>query len=313
MMARQNHNRWGQTEMKKSKKGNRNANWSAKYIEAPKYLHIDSSLEDLKTKLEVLADICKMIGESTGEKKVFERMLNLIGKSVEFSRASLFLLDKSKNQMEEVTSVGKKVDLIDFVKFDAGLGLSAWVAQEKRPIFLSNLHRKRNGEGVKSFLTVPLILNGELFGVMNFGHIRAHAFEPEDIKFLSLVSLPVTLGLERMFYHAEKERLKTELNQTKEHLRELQGKITWMESVIPTPQLLENLNERIKAPLSIIVGNAESLLNSFSSRQEDKLSRQSKKGLNLDFKRGLREIKNEVNQITKATEKLLKRSFTLSA
>lgn len=296
--------------MKKIKKGIKKNSRSKRSIEKQRHLHTELSPENLKANFEVLTSICKMMEQSTGEKQVFERMLNLIGKSVEFSRASLFLLNKGDNQMEEVASVGKKVDLIDFVRFDAGLGLSAWVAKEKRPILLSNLRRKRSGEGIKSFLTIPLVLNGELFGVMNFGHIKAHAFEPEDVKFLTLASLPVTLSLERMSYHSKTEKLESELEQAREHATQLQMKISQMESVVPTPQLLENLNEKIKTPLSSIAENAEFLLNSFSLRLSEKSFSQSKKDFNLHFKRGLREIKSEVNQITQATEKLLKRSFT---
>jgi transcriptional regulator with GAF, ATPase, and Fis domain len=304
------HNKWGADQMKKSKKGVKKNSKSKKFIEKQKHLYTESSSENLKANFEVVTGICKMMEQSTGEKQVFERMLNLIGKSVEFSRSSLFLLNKSNNQMEEVASVGKKVDLIDFVRFDAGAGLSAWVAKEKRPILLSNLHRKRSGEGIKSFLSIPLILNGDLFGVMNFGHIRAHAFEPEDVKFLTSTSLPVTLSLERMSYRSRTVKLESELEQVREHAQQLQTKITQMESMIPTPQLLENLSEKIKTPLSSIVENAEFLLNCFSPRQSEQSFPQSKKDFNIHFKRGLRQIKSEVNQITQATEKLLKRSFT---
>ena len=214
--------------------------------------------------------------------------------------------------MEEVASVGKKVDLIDFVRFNQGLGLSAWVASEKRPILLSNLRRKRSGEGVKSFLAIPLLLNGELFGVMNFGHIKAHAFEPEEVNFLTLASLPITFSLERMFYHREIERLNKDFACAREHTRELQDKIRQMENMIPTSQLLESLSEKIKTPLSGISENAVFLLNSFSARQDDRYSTRLKKDFDLQFKRGLREIKNEVNQITKATERLLKRGAVVS-
>ncbi len=214
--------------------------------------------------------------------------------------------------MEEIASIGKRVDLIDFVRFDAGLGLSAWVAKEKRPILLSHLRRKRSGEGIKSFLSIPLILNGELFGVMNFGHIKENSFEPEEVKFLTLVSLPVTMSLERMFYYSEIEKLNQELRHTRDLIPQFQLKINQMESMVPTPQLLENLNEKIKTPLSSIVENAEFLLNSFASRSDDPPSLQMKKEFNLQFKRGLREIKNEVNQINRITEKLLKRGLTLT-
>ncbi len=271
-----------------------------------------ASPESLKVNLEVLTGICRMAEQSVGEKQSFERMLNLVGRAVEFSRASLFLLNINTQQMEEIVSIGKKVDLIDSIRFDAGLGLSAWVAKEKRPILLSNLRKKKGGDGIRSFLTVPCLLKGELFGVMNFGHIKAYVFEPEDIEFLTLASFPVTLCLERMFYHKENERLQKELDLIRAEVGKLEEKISQMHTIIPTHQLLENLNEKIKTPLANIAENTEFLLNSFSPRSEGRPAQPTQKEFNLQFKRGLREIKSEVNLITKATEKLLKKDITLS-
>jgi len=272
----------------------------------------EASRDTLKASQEVLTGICRMLGQPAGESQSFERILNLIGNAVEFSRASLFLLNKKKQQMEEIASIGGRVDLIESIRFDAGPGLSAWVAGEKRPVLLSNLRRKKGGDGIRSFLTIPCLLNGELFGVMNFGHIKAYAFDPEDVKFLTLASLPVTLSLERTFYYSGIQRLERELNQVKEENRELLERISQLQTAIPTNQFLENLNEKIKTPLSSIAGNAEFMLNSFSPHPADKSTLLRQKELNAQFKRGLREIKSEVNQITKVTEKLLRKSVFIT-
>ena len=265
--------------------------------------------ETRKLNLEVLTGICRMLSQSASEGQYFEKILHQIGKAVEFSRASLFLFNQRKQQMEEIASIGKKVDLIESIRFDAGVGLSAWVASEKRPILLSNLRRKKGGDRIRSFITIPCLLNGELFGVMNFGHIQAYAFDPQDVEFLTLASLPVTVCLEKMFYHSEAQRLEHELDQTKEQSRELMEKISRLQTAIPTDQFLENLNEKIKTPLSSIAGNAEFLLNSFSSHSPNKSMPYSQKEINAQLKRGLREIKSEVNQITKVTEKLFRKSI----
>ncbi len=265
--------------------------------------------QNVKINFDVLCGVSQMVEQCAKDEKVFERMLNLIGKAVECSRASLFLLDRQTNQMEEVASVGRKVDLIDFVRFDKGNGFSAWVAKEKRPVLLSNLHRRRSGDTTRSFLAVPLILNGQVFGVMNLSHIRSRAFEPEDVEFLRLISVPVALSLERMFCQSEMERLRNTLQQERKHAVGLQEKIRNMQSITPTPQLLEGLNQKIKAPLSSIAENAQFLLSSFSTRQKAKSCRVGK-SFNHEFKRGLKEIRNEVNQITRVTEKLLKQRAT---
>ncbi|MGB7062436.1 MAG: GAF domain-containing protein [Candidatus Zixiibacteriota bacterium] len=284
---------------------NRKVTKSAGHIKSRKPSYPSHDLDALKANLEVATGVCKMIGRSGEGRKGFEEMLNLVGKSVEFSHASLFLLDKKKNQMTEVASVGKRVDLIDFVRFEAGVGLSSWVAKEKRPIVLSNLHRKRGGERIKSFLAMPLILDDEVFGVMNLCHVVAQAFETDEVRFLNLISIPIALSLERMFYHSEVDRLESELQQARECSAKLQEEIRRMEGMIPTSQLLENLKEKITAPLGTVAENAQFLLESFSTRPGQE-SHKSGRSRDLKFKHGLREIKNEVSQISRATDKLLK-------
>jgi transcriptional regulator with GAF, ATPase, and Fis domain len=269
----------------------------------------ERKFEKATVDLAVLGGVCRMMNQSPGDKRVFEKMLNLIGKSVEFSRASLFVLDKTSNRMQEVASVGRTVDLIDFVKFDAGSGLSAWVAKERRPVLLSSLHRRRGGETMKSFLAVPLTLNDELFGVMNLGHIRAHAFEPSDVEFLQLVSAPISLSLERMHSQCELEKLRSEIKEGREHSSQLEEEVAGLRRMIPSSQLLESLNQKIKSPLAEIADNAQFLLATFSPRQEDKKGR-SKGRTAFDFKRGLRQIRNEAHQVTRTTERLLRRSLS---
>jgi transcriptional regulator with GAF, ATPase, and Fis domain len=268
-------------------------------------LSCSGSSEELKSDFQVLSEICRLIREASLEKKTCENILRLVGKSVEYSSASLFWLDKRENQIEELSSVGKKVDLIDFVKFNTGSGFSAWVAMEKRPILLSNLHRKRFKNGIRSFLSIPLTLGDQLLGVMNFSHIKANAFGPKDLKFLASVSGPISLGLERMFHYSEMEKREKELEETRSYLREIQSELLKNEKRVTLSQILGHLDRKIKSPLSGIAENAQFLLKSMSSQDELGLT-SSVKCLNQKFKRRLREITTEANQISKATEKLLK-------
>ena len=282
---------------------------SLKPAQGRKLMQEDRKLEKVLNDLAVLGGVCRMISQSLGGEKVFEKMLNLIGKSVEFSRASLFLLDKGSNRMQEVASVGGTVDLIDFVRFETGSGLSAWVAKERRPVLLSNLHRRCGGETMRSFLAVPLTLNDELFGVMNLSHIRPNAFEHSDVEFLQLASAPISLSLERTHYCSELERLRSSVEEARERSAQLEEEIARLKGITPTSQLLENLNQRIKSPLAEIADNAQFLLDTFSPRQEGRKGR-SKGKTTIDFKRGLRQIRNEAHQVTRNTERLLRRSLS---
>lgn len=271
-------------------------------------LQLDNSLEELETGFAVLCEICRLVKESPVEEKTCEKILKLIGRSIEYSSASIFWLDKTKNQIEELSSVGKKVDLIDFVKFNIGSGFSAWVAMEKRPILLPNLRRKRFRNGIRSFLSVPLTLKEDLFGVINLSHIKPNAFGSKELKFLNLIVSPIALGLERMFCQSEMEKKEKELEEIRSYLREIQNELLKMEKGISLSQLLRHLDRKIKNPLLSITENAQFLLDSVSSKSSN-----STKSFDQRFKRKLREITTEANQISKATEKLLQINAQLMA
>jgi signal transduction histidine kinase len=113
--------------------------------------------------------------------------------------------------------------------------------------------------------------------------------------------------LERRFYHTETQRLKRELDQSKEEIMQLEVRISQMQTVVPTVRLMENLNEKIRTPLASITENAEFLLKGLSTRPDEKSTSHTKKELSVQIKRGLREIRSDVNQITKVTEKIFRK------
>ena len=62
---------------------------------------------------------------------------------------------------------------------------------------------------MRSFLSVPLIVQGEVMGVINLSHSRAGAFNEESAKRLSLYALPMTAVAMRSLMLRESERLGT--------------------------------------------------------------------------------------------------------
>ncbi len=68
--------------------------------------------------------------------------------------------------------------MIDIIQFENGSGLSAWVADKKRPILLSSVHRGQRFQSnpVKSFVCCPILRFGTTIGVINLGHIKNQAY-----------------------------------------------------------------------------------------------------------------------------------------
>lgn len=97
----------------------------------------------------------------------------------DFESASLFVFDSDSDTLKEVAKAGDGIDFISSIAFPMGNGLSAWVAQKGKVIYLPDIHRgSRHGlNPIRAYLSIPLEVNNCTIGVLNLGHTVAHAFD----------------------------------------------------------------------------------------------------------------------------------------
>jgi diguanylate cyclase (GGDEF)-like protein len=127
---------------------------------------------------------------------------------------------------------GRHVDLIPGVRFDHGEGFSGWVAKQKHPILLAELHRGRRPDDsvVGSFMSVPMVVQGELIGVLNLSHARTKAFHEDHLRLLTLIGGQAAGTIQRLLLYEEMRRLAitddlTGLCNRRHFLERLQGEI----------------------------------------------------------------------------------------
>ncbi|MEO6462263.1 MAG: sensor domain-containing diguanylate cyclase [Candidatus Eisenbacteria bacterium] len=136
-------------------------------------------------RLAALAEVVAIVRESPDPADALGRALDRLQQAVAFENATLFLLDEEKGALIPVATRGERVDLIPDVQFDLGHGLSSWVARSGRPVLLSDLRGdgREGREGPSrpgSFLSVPLIDQRQVIGVLNAGSCRPGAFTEAD-------------------------------------------------------------------------------------------------------------------------------------
>jgi diguanylate cyclase (GGDEF)-like protein len=138
-------------------------------------------------------------------------MLLRMREGIPFENATLFVTERQSGKLEPVATVGEPIDLIGHVKFDRGRGFSSWVAQQRKPVLLNDLHREGGTEApsVRSFLSVPIVLQGESMAVINLSHSRPEAFDEESQKLLSLMGHQIAGVVNRVILRREMERLQT--------------------------------------------------------------------------------------------------------
>lgn len=137
--------------------------------------------------------------EKTPRLQFYKNFLDELNNAVEYDSGSLFVLQSKTHTLKEVAKRGDGIDFISSIDFPMGSGLSAWVAQKGKIIYLADIHRgSRHGlNPVRSYLSMPLENNNRIVGVLNLGHVIPNAFEREEMITISTL----TKDLARKIYN----------------------------------------------------------------------------------------------------------------
>ena len=158
---------------------------------------------------EILGEIAEITSRPGDSAAAVRDAMLQVRRGVPFENATLFLFNRETRALEEAVTIGERVDLIGHVRFERGSGFSSWVAEQKKPVLLNDLHREGGSEApsVRSFLSVPVVVQGEVVAVINVCHSRPGAFDEESAKRISLMMLPVSAMVTRLMLLREEERL----------------------------------------------------------------------------------------------------------
>ena len=158
---------------------------------------------------EILGEIAEITARPGDAAAAIRDAMAQVKRAVPFENATLFLLNRETRALEEAVTLGERVDLIGHVRFERGHGFSSWVAEQKKPVLLNDLHREGGSEApsVRSFLSVPVVVQGEVAAVFNVCHSRPGAFDEESAKRISLMMLPVSAMVTHLMLLREEERL----------------------------------------------------------------------------------------------------------
>ena len=122
-------------------------------------------------------------GQEEAASAEFCSYLQKLSALIGFESGTLFLVESQSQTLKQVASVGDGIDFISKVNFPMGQGLSAWVAQKGKRVYLPDIHRgSRHGlNPIRSYLSMPLEVNNKVIGVLNLGHLVPYAFESSKL------------------------------------------------------------------------------------------------------------------------------------
>lgn len=116
---------------------------------------------------------------------------------------SVLLLDEYGTELVARASLGVESEVIRHTRIPLGVGFAGRIAATRMPISISEIETADivnpllSQLGIRSLLGVPLIVEGELIGVLHVGALQPRTFTPEDLGALQLVAARIGPGIAR--------------------------------------------------------------------------------------------------------------------
>ncbi|HEV2591012.1 MAG TPA: GAF domain-containing protein [Gaiellaceae bacterium] len=107
-------------------------------------------------------------------------------------------------------AVGIEEEVEQGVRIPIGRGFAGTIAASRQPVILPDVDHAHvlnpllREKGIKSMLGVPLLVRGDMLGVLHVGSLTPRAFSPADVELLQLVGDRAALAIEHArLYEAE--------------------------------------------------------------------------------------------------------------
>jgi serine phosphatase RsbU (regulator of sigma subunit)/anti-sigma regulatory factor (Ser/Thr protein kinase)/putative methionine-R-sulfoxide reductase with GAF domain len=203
---------------------------------------------------------------------------------------AVLLLDEDSGELVARAAKGLEEEVEQGVRIPLGGGFAGRIAAERRPIYLAEVtrHNVLNpillDKGIASMLGVPLVVEGEVIGVLHVGSLRPREFSDDDAELLQLAADRMALAIDHArLYESERharaiaERQARQLRQLQEITDVALGRLSLDEEVLP------GMLERIRSVME--VDTAAILL---LSPEGDELVARAALGLEEEVERGVR-------------------------
>ncbi|MGD8396084.1 MAG: SpoIIE family protein phosphatase [Candidatus Eiseniibacteriota bacterium] len=171
---------------------------------------------------DLLFDINKTLVSSLELDAVLGRIVDALGRVLEFDAAGIFLVTH-EGSVEHVVARGYDVSRMDLLHQKVGAGLVGWAIAAGEAIAAGDVSRDRRyinaRDATRSELVAPMISKGRVIGAFNIESDLSDAFSSHDLERLRAFADQATAAVEIARLHAralEARRLEEELSIARE-------------------------------------------------------------------------------------------------
>jgi signal transduction histidine kinase len=144
---------------------------------------------------------------------LFAVLLPRIRDILEADTCAVLLVDEGTDELVARAAIGIEEEVEQGVRIPIGGGFAGRIAAEGHPVILPDVDHAHvlnpilREKGIKSMLGVPLVVAGEVLGVIHVGTLVHRRFTSEDVELLQLVADRVALAIERAQLHQQTVQL----------------------------------------------------------------------------------------------------------
>jgi anti-sigma regulatory factor (Ser/Thr protein kinase)/putative methionine-R-sulfoxide reductase with GAF domain len=148
-----------------------------------------------------------------GLEELLEELLVRVRDALGVDTVAILLIDEERDELVARAAKGIEEEVEAGVRIPIGQGFAGRIAAERVPIFIADVNHADvlnpilREKGIRSMLGVPLIVEGQLIGVMHVGSLTPREFGQRDLAILELAAARAAPGIERarLYYALERE------------------------------------------------------------------------------------------------------------
>lgn len=162
-------------------------------------------LQEEKERLETIYAISTEVGQTLDLDQLLNTSLEMLVRITQADHASIMLVEEGDSNLLVTRAVyGVPASASGYIRFPIGTGIAGWSAQQRKPVLVNDVEkderwisvpggslRKREG----AMISVPLIVQGEVLGVLTLSHRLAGFFYEAHLRLLSACAGAIAIGV----------------------------------------------------------------------------------------------------------------------
>jgi len=214
--------------------------------------------------------------------RLLQALLGRIAEALASDTCAFLLLDERTNELIARAAKGIEEEVEQGVRIPVGKGFAGRIAAERRPVIIEDvdhadvLNPILRQKGIKSLLGVPLLVHGDVLGVLHVGSLTKRIFTRDDAELLQLAA-------DRAAHAIEHSRLYEEEKKTARELAKLQTITDAALGSLSVAELLDELVERVRAALE-----ADTCAILLLEEKSDELVARAARGIEEEVEQGVR-------------------------